>query len=169
MLNIFRKDILIASVLAVVGTTAFVGKANAQSVPVDFNGTIPNACQINKLTDGALTVVAPKDIRATTAGTVTISCTGTGAISVSATSYTAPTNAGVTDTSGWVEGDGLSDGSVQRNVSSSGLFGTSATSAAIAFNGASKTYSVYGRIYNNNAALPVGTYTFRTTVNITAQ
>jgi len=166
VLNIFRKDILIASVLAVVGATAFIGKANAQSVPVDFNGTVPNTCQISKLTDGALTVVAANDI-SSTPGTVSISCTGSGAIGVSATSYTAPSNAVVTETSGWVTGEGL--GSVQRNTSTTGFFGNGVTTSPVAFNGGTKTYNVYGRIYNLNGALPIGNYSFRTTVNITAQ
>ncbi|OYD93690.1 hypothetical protein CDG76_17000 [Nostoc sp. 'Peltigera membranacea cyanobiont' 210A] len=53
MRNILRNS-LIASAVAVVGATAFVGKANAQSVDVDFTGSVPSTCTITKLADGVL-------------------------------------------------------------------------------------------------------------------
>ncbi len=55
MKKLFRNS-LIASVVAVAGATTFAGEANAQSVDVDFSGTIGNTCEITKIKDGKVGV-----------------------------------------------------------------------------------------------------------------
>ncbi|OYD93688.1 hypothetical protein CDG76_16990 [Nostoc sp. 'Peltigera membranacea cyanobiont' 210A] len=102
-----------------------------------------------------------------TVGSVSINCGGTGQVGISATSYTAPVGAGITDTA-----TALLDAGTfiaQRNTSTSGNYGNGVTTTNVAFNATAKTYSVVAALRNNSAPLPVGAYTLKATVNVTAQ
>ncbi|MEO1374499.1 MAG: hypothetical protein AAFW70_09330 [Cyanobacteria bacterium J06635_10] len=75
---------LIASVVAIAGATTFASQANAQSVDVDFNGTVGNTCEISKESDGTLGLTTDnKGLAANdNMAVVQVNCVGSGSVSV---------------------------------------------------------------------------------------
>ena len=183
MKKLFRNS-LIASVVAVAGATTFAGEANAQSVDVDFSGTIGNTCEITKLKDGKLAArdnddiyIDARPVVATRAelGEVSVNCNGSGAVTLGSLT---PTSADATTLS-QVPGYGylLSVSTDPNNIYSSALDQLNNGSLGTIPNGNTNVLNLNGSaqtLYLNVVAtggttIPGGNYAFRTTVTITPQ
>lgn len=175
------RNSLIASVVAVAGATAFAGQANAQSVDVNFNGTVGNTCEITKLKDGKLGITdlrqsgefltsSPTESSKGELGEIEVNCIGSGEISV-----TAPTPISA-------DAQALVNTGIEYNpnvyiLNSDSTLVTSAGRGfqspikgpeTLALNGTPQKLDVYMFIGTNNPT-PAGNYQYSTTVTITPQ
>ena len=164
------RNSLIASVVAVAGAAGFAGEAKAQSVPVDFNGTVGNVCSITKNQDGTLAVrdVSPNTL---TAKSYEVATAIMGEISVNCNESGTVTDSGLTpvsaDATTFSQRPNYRGGiELHTNFTQESLLPVGPTN----FNGTEQTIYVQAfAVDDSGDAVPSGTYAFTTTITVTPQ
>jgi len=159
-----RRLTLISTLLLAV--TTFAGKAEAQSVDVEFEGSISNACTITTDNTGnnavALTLIDAQTLGTQdTGGTVTVTCATTGQLTVAeptATSPDAQALANTTLTSALYSDAGLS---TQVTTNDGAPYDATINNTATDF--------YVGMNVANDAPIPPGDYGYTVSVTVTAQ
>ncbi len=161
------RRLSIISGLVVLSAFALTGKANAQSVDVNFSGIVPNTCTITKVSNGTLSLVNPNLLDANAnRGQVLVNCAGSGAVTISnpvATSTVAANYAGLSGTQTVAELWSSATGGTYL-ADSQGMFGNTSYTAA----SNNQNVPLYVNVFSRNSAipLPTGTYAFKTTVTV---
>lgn len=164
---------LVASVVAVAGATVFASQANAQSVDVDFNGTVQDSCEINKVRDGNLNLQDDGKTLGSlgvaqwvdpNGGAIKVNCTGSGIFSITTPEPVSNDAINLSNKPNY-----RAKNTLWRTVANTKYELTSqGPSAPYALNGNEEEMYVNMIVYNSEA-VPAGDYTFKTTVTLTAQ
>ncbi|AFY55758.1 hypothetical protein Riv7116_3294 [Rivularia sp. PCC 7116] len=168
---------LIASVVAVAGAAGFAGEANAQSVDVDFSGTVTSSCEITKVSDGNLGLSnnnntslrsKPSEASDGKAGEISVTCAGSGDMSVTepvAVSQDAQNFADLSDFGASSQLYLNAQGSGGVLASQDPTFG----SKTVTSNGQPVSVYAFIAVGSSTQPVPEGDYTFRTTVTVAPQ
>lgn len=153
---------ILASTIAFSGVFSVAMNANAQSVDVNFTGTVPSACSVTKVSDGVLKLVGANDTLrsnqfdpAADRGAVKVTCVGSGMVTIGSLVPTSQNAINLGSTN-----------SVNLLDEYNGNMGSNTT---VYSNGMQKTFYIDATVNNNARPIPSGTYSYKTTVNVTPQ
>lgn len=162
-----RRLALTAGCIAL-STIALSGKAHAQTVDINFTGTVPPSCSTSSVTAGVMKVPTGNlpvltstaaDAAGASNGSFKLTCTGAAQVSIG---IPTPQNAA----SGNVGNYGSRIEGVTSNYAVKGGAAQTGTIAAPISN---RTVEVNTFVNNGGTPLPVGTYAYKATVTITPQ
>lgn len=178
MLN---RRLAVVSGLAVLSAVAFAPKAGAQTVDINFNGTIPGTCAFTSTTPGTLAQYTPTSsfVEASnstgvgtvgTAGTTIVNCTSPGQITVGLPVKIAAPSTFTDTTKHAVVYDSVANANTSTSAGTAvWTTGLLTTPLAIPAN-TSRTLRVgmLVGVPGNTAGVPTGTYNYKVTVTATA-
>jgi hypothetical protein len=167
--------IALVSTCAVLGSLAFgAGNAHAQSVDIDFDGTVGPTCAITAPVNGVTKIATtppnpsvlssnPSEAVGASNGTFTMTCTGGANMTLAVPTVRAGSVAAATSANYGAE---LKDGATVLATSvKGGSVGTRLVAGPIA----NKVFNVHQYVNNGGAALPNGPYLYRVNVAVVAQ
>jgi hypothetical protein len=162
------RRLALVSSLVVIAAVASTAKAQAESVDVQFNGTIPNSCTITKISDGNLYMVNNYVMDANDGGRaqVNVNCKSNGQVTIGDPVPTTPDASSYDSLSGTETVAELWNSSTGGGylADSQGMFGSSSYTAV----SNSTDVPLYINVFTRNGSVPlsVGTYGFQTTVTV---